>query len=591
MHLGSPSNLFGLAVVLAIAAGFVLLAAWRQRAAARFAGGRAASGNATAFWVRSLLVVLAATLAVVAMALPQWGSREYRRQEQGIDLVIALDISQSMNAKDVQPSRLGAAQTEIGRLLDSLRGNRVGLVFFAGSAILRSPLSTDMQALKDIVDRADNEPGLTRAGSDIGAAIDQAARILDASDSPGKAVLIVSDGEDFGSDATTKAAALSAKGTVVFTAGAGTAQGATILEPFGNGGQTRIKLDASGQPVITRLDESKLQAAAAAGKGRYLRLTGSGTNLVGLRDDLARLQQTPFAEQTQRIPVDRLQLFIAAAFAVLALAWLVPERLPRLALPRLRSLRPRPGVVMLLVALVIGGCGAKEDPVRTQNAAANKLYASGQYDKALEAYQKLLSGRPDLPELAYNTGNTLNRLGQYDRAVQETRRALPPTTISLGAKTYYALGNHYLAQDDLEDAYQSYRAALLLDPNDADSKYNIEVVLLRLNQQTAPGQDQPSGSGQPDAGQPSQQGPNPSGQGQPSGGNAGQGQQSNQPPSGGQQQTAGSAQLQRDLQDALAGIDQDVSVEDAVRILDLLNQLRQQRQQGPGQSGGSGPDY
>jgi tetratricopeptide (TPR) repeat protein len=294
------------------------------------------------------------------------------------------------------------------------------------------------------------------------------------------------------------------------------------------------------------------------------------------------------------VPVERFQIFVAAALAVLALAWFVPERPPRLAWPRLPLLRPKPGVALLLLALIVGpGCAAKEDSVRSRNSDANKLYESAQFAEALDAYQKLLAERPDLPEIAYNTGNTLDRLGQFDRAVQETRRALPPTTTQLGAATYYALGNHYLGLDQLSDAYEAYKSALLLDPGDKDAKYNLEVVLLLMNQQNTPQQQQgQQQDGQPDNQQQQGQGQTPQDQDQPSGGNADQGQAPSVPSTDtGQPTQPSQADVRRQLEDALRGLDQEVSFDDAVRILDLLNQLRQQSQPGTGQGPSGAPDY
>jgi len=597
MRFGAGTNLFFFVLAGGLGLGFVWLSAWSRRAAGRFAGERAASSPGAAFWLRAGLIVGAAALVVIAMARPQWGSHESRRQQEGVDLVIALDISASMLAQDVQPSRLGAAQAEIGRLLQDLRGNRVGLVFFAGSAVLRSPLSSDMAGLASVVGRADKEPGLTRAGSDLGAALDQAGRLLDASDSPGKAVLLVSDGEDFAGGFSAKVTELAQKGIVLFTAGVGTPQGSVILEPAGSGGQARVKLDSSGQPVITRLDEAALQAAAAAGHGRYVRIQGPAGSLASLAGDLDRLQQTPLGEQVQRIPVERLQVFVGAALVLLALAWLVPERLPLPRPARLPRFSPRPGLpLLLLLALLVGACSAPQDSVRARNRQANDLYAAGKYQQALDAYQKLLAERPDVPEIAYNTGNALDRLGQYDRAVQETRRALPPSTRALGAATYYALGNHFLALDDLQSAYDAYRNALLADPGDADAKYNLELVLLRMNSQAAPQtQGQPPSGQQQDGGeQPGQE------MGQPGGDQPGAntGPSDTQGPPGqapsdqgrtGQQPSA--AAIQRSLQEALRGIDQDFSFEDAVRVLQLLEQMHQARQPSTGPGAPSGPDY
>ena len=243
----------------------------------------------------------------------------------GIDLVIVLDVSQSMQATDVTPSRFGVAQDELTKLVAAMRGGRFGLVFFAGSSVLRSPLSTDVSAISDIIKRADKETGLTRAGSDLGMGLTEAGRILEKSDATGKAVLLVSDGEDFGSGFREQADALRQKGIAVYSAGAGTPAGTGLFDVDIRNGQRRPKLDAQGRPVVTKLNESNLDALARAGGGRYLRLDGT-QHLVSLRDDLSRLQQTPLGSQNETLPVERFQIFVALAIVVLVAAWLLPSR-------------------------------------------------------------------------------------------------------------------------------------------------------------------------------------------------------------------------------------------------------------------------
>jgi len=291
-------------------------------------------------------------------------------------------------------------------------------------------------------------------------------------------------------------------------------------------------------------------------------------------------------EQTQRVPIERFQILAGLALVVLALAWFVPDTRPRFALGWLRTLRPRPGLALLLVALVVGGACAGDDPVRSANKDANRLYQAAQFEEALQQYERLLAERPDLPELAYNAGNTLNRLGRFDRAVEETRRALPPTTTKLGATTYYALGNHYLAQGDLKNALDAYKSALLLDPDDADARWNLEIILLAVNLRENPGNQPAAGDqpgDQPPPGQPGEQPgpPGPTDAGQPG-----------QPPTTDQPPAPSSADVQRALQEALAGIDQEFTFEDALEVLDLLQQLRETQQQQPGRgSSPGGLDY
>jgi Ca-activated chloride channel family protein len=489
-----------------------------------------------------------------------------------------------MSATDADPTRLGAAQKELERLIDSMRGNRFGLVLFAGSSILRSPLTTDSQAMIELVQRANAEAGLTRVGSDIGGALDQAGRVLEASDSAGKAVIVVSDGEDHTGAYADKASALREKGIVIFAAGAGTPQGATLTEMDPRTRLPRQKLDPSGRVIISRLTEGPLRTVAQNGGGRYLRLGDDPDGLLTLREDFAGLQQTPIGEQTQRIPIERFQLFAGAALVLLVLSLLLPARLRipfRLPRPRTAAL-PRPGVALFLLALLLGACGG--DSLRDQNAAANDLFESGDFEAALSAYQELLAQRPDVPELGYNAGNTLHRLESYERAIEETQRALPPSDSKLGAQTYYALGNHLLALQRFEPAYEAYRSALLLDPDDADAKHNLELALVGMLQEQQQQEQQPPGAGeqpqpQPEPGeQPQEEPPGPPAPG---------------PQQPGTQTPDGQPPVDpvRELQEALRGIDEEVTFEEAIRILDLLREQQQRQRQDASPGPSSGPDY
>ena len=596
-------------IVLFMLYGVFRLARWRRAAREAFAGPRSRTWPSVAFWPRSLFLLAAAALIVVAAARPQWGHRQLTREVEGIDLVIVLDISQSMTADDVSPSRMKVAQDNLATLVDAERGSRFGLVLFAGSAFLRSPLTGDSQAMKQLILRADREAGLTRVGSDLGGALRQAGNVLATSENSGRAVVLVSDGEDFAGTYEQEAQALAGQGIAIYTAGVGTAEGALLYDANAIGQRTP-KTDANG-PVISHLDEASLQTIAGTGGGSYVHLDGSSsTALLGIRNDLARLDQTPLGSETQDIPIERFQYFVAAALILLLLSWFTPSRLPLPSLRLLRRVRPRPVLTLLLLAALIGGCGA--DALRQRNEEANRLYDAGDYADALAGYQKLITERPDIDEFSYNAGNALDRLGAYERAVTETQRALPPLDPALGARTYYALGNHLLALQRLEEAYVAYRNALLLDPTDQDAKFNLEYVLNlvreRNNPQPTPEETpQASGQGPPPPGEGT---PQPGSTGQPGEGNAGaagtptpaagEGATPSAAPSTGTPSPSGTPSgegptspspedLQRQLAEALAGIGDDLTYEQAIKILDLLRQ--QQEQQLPAAGGNSGPDY
>ncbi len=595
---------FGLgAVVLLMTAGAIYAGIWRRRAREAFAGPQAPRWGGSGFWVRSLMVVGAAALIAIATARPQWGTNETVRESVGVDYVIALDISKSMSAADVAPTRLEAAQEELIRLVESERGNRIGLVVFAGSAFLRSPLTSDTQAMTQLIRRADGEASLARVGSDLGAALEVASTILAASEPErGKAVILVSDGEDHAGSYVAQAELLAAQDITVLTAGVGTTSGALLYDQDA-AGDLILKLDINGQPIVSRLDSSSLIQIAELTGGRYEQVTGA-RSLLSFQVDLQSLDSTPAGTEVSTVPVERYQILVAAAIALLLIAWFLPARVW---LPRLRRARLHPALAMVLLAVALGACGGEdEESLRARNDAANALFAMGDYEAALALYQELLAERPDVDELSFNAGNTLHRLQSYERAIAATSRGLPPRDIELGVDTYYSLGNHLLRLGLLEEAYFAYRQALLLDPSDGDSKHNLELVLrlpstgqpLPVEQPPGPDQTQsplpgaPGDEVTPTPGEPQ----DPSGQpdtggspqpGTPQPGDSGD----NEAPPGTPQATPQSrASIERSLAEALAGIDEEVSFEQAIEILDLLRQ-RQQTPEGVPGAPSTEPDY
>jgi Ca-activated chloride channel family protein len=463
--------------------------------------------------------------------------------------------------------------------------------------------------MTQLIRRADREAGLTRVGSDLGAALDQAGIILSTSENSGRAVVLVSDGEDHAGTFQAAAQALAEQGIVLYTAGVGTEEGAILYE-LNNIGQRFPKFDQNG-PIVSHLVEDNLRAIASIGGGDYVHLDGGSTTaLLGIRNDLARLDQTPLGSETQDIPIERFQYFVAGALVLLLLSWFTPSRLPLPSMRWLRRRKPSPALAALVLALLIGACG--EDALRERNEDANAMYEERNYVGALTAYQELIAERPDIDQFSYNAGNALHRLNAYERAVAETQRALPPLDPALGADTYYALGNHLLALERLEEAYVAYRSTLLLDPTDQDAKYNLEYVLLLAQQRDNPpepgGQEDPSqGQGEgatppPGEGQPGEGTPQPGATGEgsasaegtpsPGAGDAstpGAGTPSPAGTPGGESEGPSAEALQRALAEALAGIDDDLTFEVAVQILDLLRQ--QQERQLPAAPGSGGPDY
>ena len=308
LGLGAPWALLGL-----LAAPLLLGAWWIETRARRHAdlayGGDAALRVGRSHGRRRMqraLVLATLLLAVIGAARPQWGDTPSPIQRQGIDVVIALDISRSMQATDVQPSRAGLAARGLGEMLRHLGGDRVGLVSFAGTAFARSPLTLDTDAVADLVNRAQREGALVGPGTDVGAAITTALRLLDVPDRAAtRAIVLISDGEDLGSTLGEAIAAAQRARVRVYTVAAGTEAGALV--PAGEGAR------GPAAEVLSRADRASLARIASETGGS----TRDAASLAGLAVDLARLQQSSLDEGQQVVPIERAQWPLLAAAALL----------------------------------------------------------------------------------------------------------------------------------------------------------------------------------------------------------------------------------------------------------------------------------
>jgi len=330
-RLQDPRALWLLGAVAALAA----LAAWRlagRRALlGRVAGAQAARLAPTASAARPAAragsALLGLALLALALARPQCGTRAELAKRYGVDLVIALDVSRSMRARDVAPDRLGRALLEVGELVDSLAGDRVGLVVFAGEAFVQCPLTTDYAAARLFL-RAVTPESVPQQGSDVGNALQAARQVLEGSEQGGgrsKVVLLVSDGEDLEGEARRAAAQLGEAGIRVHALAVGTAAGEPV-PLLGPDGEVRgYRKDRSGQPVVTRLDRATLEAVTGAASGEVFEIGSADHGPAALRAALATLEK---GELTSRLTVEYEDRFAYAAWpalALLLLALLLPE--------------------------------------------------------------------------------------------------------------------------------------------------------------------------------------------------------------------------------------------------------------------------
>jgi Ca-activated chloride channel family protein len=266
-------------------------------------------------------------LLALALARPQCGSRTELSRRYGVDLVVALDVSRSMQARDVPPDRLTRATMEVGALLDTLAGDRVGVVIFAAEAFVQCPLTTDYAAARLFL-RSVGPGSVPQQGSDLGNALAAAREVLDAGESSrgrSKVVLVVSDGEDLEGGAVEAARALGEAGIRVFALGVGTTAGEPIPLLDGRGQVTGYKKDRAGQPVVTRLDLETLRAVAARGGGELFELGSPDRGLPAFRAALDALEKSELESRLTVQYEDRYALLALPAFLLVLASLLLAD--------------------------------------------------------------------------------------------------------------------------------------------------------------------------------------------------------------------------------------------------------------------------
>lgn len=325
--------LYALALLPLLVAAYWYLARVRRRAMGRF--GKEATlariaGDASGAkrLAKFLLLVVAVGLLVLGLANPQVGTRMEEVKQEGVDIFIALDVSLSMKAEDIKPSRLDKAKFEIQNLIDRLSGDRIGLIVFAGEAYTQFPLTTDYSAANLFLDVVDVDV-VPQPGTSIGSAIQRAMESFDFNEQTTKVVVIITDGENTEGDAFEAAEEAAKKGILLYTVGLGSPAGAPIPIYNASGQQTDFKRDRAGNVVVSKLDEEALERIANAASGKYFRGTSSQDELEEIYKSISVLQKKEFGVKQFTDFEDRFQWFLVPAALLLILELVITEKRSR----------------------------------------------------------------------------------------------------------------------------------------------------------------------------------------------------------------------------------------------------------------------
>lgn len=423
---------------------------------------------------RTLLKAALAALGLAAIALslarPQYGIEWSERKARGLDIVFVLDSSKSMLATDLRPNRLARAKLAVLDLVERLESDRVGLVAFAGQAFLQTPPTLDYAAFRESLDAIGPET-LSRGGSDLGRALEEAAKAFPVENNV-KAVVLLTDGEDLGGEAIQTAAKIAEDGIRIFAIGIGTAEGSYLQIRNADGEETYLR-DNQGQPVRSRLDETALQEIATLTGGQYQRLGGNSLEQF-YGSVIATLPRSERNSEMREIPIERFQWPLSFAFILLVFEMLLRRR---------RTSRIAATSLFLLGLL----SGLTPRPLSAEEALT---------DASLSAFEPAPVEAPEElePHLAYNDGREALLQGDYVRARARFDAAVTTSedfdlqrdalynqghSDFQSGEAAFRSGDFEQAIDQWKQSEAAFQSAAQIDPTDTHAREDAALVQAR----------------------------------------------------------------------------------------------------------------
>ncbi|HYS04606.1 MAG TPA: VWA domain-containing protein [Candidatus Dormibacteraeota bacterium] len=282
--------------------------------------------------IKAVLVVLASVFLIVALARPQWGAKLESVTRRGVDVIVAVDTSLSMLAEDVKPNRMAQARAAVGSFIDLLRGDRVGVVAFAGTSYVACPLTLDYTAARMFVDVLDVDL-IPIQGTAIAEAIQAAVAAFRPGERRYKVLVLITDGEDHEGNVEAAALAAAAEGVVIYTVGVGSPSGEPIPLRNARGDIIGYKEDRGHRKVTSRLGEGDLEATALATGGKYFRSSPEGVELRRVYEEISRMDQRTLSGRTLTAYEERYQFPLGVAILLLGIDTALGERRRRVAAP------------------------------------------------------------------------------------------------------------------------------------------------------------------------------------------------------------------------------------------------------------------
>ena len=431
------------------------------------------------FWV----LQAALALLILMLARPQMGTKISHEKRTGIETIIALDISNSMRAEDIVPSRLDRSKMMIENLVDHFTNDKIGLIVFAGDAFVQLPITSDYVSAKMFLSSIDPSMMATQ-GTDIAAAIDMATNSFTQEEGIGKAIIVITDGEDHEGGALQAAEAARKKGMCVFVLGVGSAQGAPIPIP-GTGDYMK---DNTGNTVMSALNEDMCRQVAQAGGGAYIHVENNSAAQQRLDNELDKLAKKETSTTVYSDYDEQFQAFGILALLLLVLEICILDRRNPL-LKRISFFGTRKSVVTIFLLMITVSTFAQTD--RQYLRQGNKQFNAGDYANAEVSYRKALEKNPRNPQAIYNLGNALMAQKKDSASIEQFQNAAKLETNPLRKyQSFHNIGVICQSHKMYGEAIEAYKSALRLNPDDDETRYNLVLCKHQKQKQDQNKQDQ-----------------------------------------------------------------------------------------------------
>ncbi len=420
------------------------------------------------FTTKFIMITLAFALCAFAAGDIVKPEGQEKINRNGIDVMIALDVSKSMLAQDIKPDRLERAKQVISKIIDRLNNDRIGLVIFAGKAYLQMPMTTDHSAAKMYLS-ATSPDDVPTQGTVISEALKMSYAAFNTKEKKYRSIILITDGEDHDEDAIKVTKQLAEEGVMVNTIGIGSPGGAPIMDKETND----YKKDENGNTVITKLNEEELKDIASKGNGLYQLYTNTDQVAGNIQNKLSSLGETTLVDSTFANYKTYFIYFLLAALLMLIIELFISEK--------------RNTVLKKVAASLIFISSSNSTFAQDVNKGirnGNEAYNKQQYQQAASIYGTVLTKDPDNSTAAFNLGNTYYRTNKPDDAINVYDKAIEHSSDnSVKARAYYNKGVALQKQNKLPDCIEAYKNGLKLTPQDEEARQNLERALMIMKQQ------------------------------------------------------------------------------------------------------------